>query len=103
MYASDCSVIVNAADWLFFCFSFSFECKLQEIFKDIHDAYERIEGRLKAEQFKVMCYVLVNHEPVGFTLPVFLKIVSNNQDNFIHYNSNLCSLKQPFIWELFRA
>ena len=31
----------------------SFECKLPEVFKDLHEFYEKIEGRLKAEQFKV--------------------------------------------------
>jgi len=35
---------------------------LPEIFKDIHEAYEQIDARLKAEQFKVcssdfMCFV----------------------------------------------
>ena len=27
--------------------------KLKDIFRDIHDVYKAIEGRLKAEQFKV--------------------------------------------------
>ncbi len=31
----------------------SFEVKLPEIFRDIHDTYENIDARLKAEQFKV--------------------------------------------------
>jgi hypothetical protein len=30
-----------------------FEAKLPEIFKDVHEAYEQIDARLKAEQFKV--------------------------------------------------
>ena len=34
-------------------FLFRFEPKLAEIFKDIHDAYEKIDARLRAEQFKV--------------------------------------------------
>lgn len=34
-------------------FVLSFEAKLPEIFKDIHEAYEKIDARLKAEQFKV--------------------------------------------------
>lgn len=36
-----------------FLFSFRFEAKLPEIFKDVHEAYEQIDARLKAEQFKV--------------------------------------------------
>jgi len=35
------------------CVCRSFEAKLPEIFKDIHDAKEKIDARLKAEQFKV--------------------------------------------------
>ena len=31
----------------------SFQMKLKDIFRDIHDVYKAIEGRLKAEQFKV--------------------------------------------------
>ena len=31
----------------------SFESKLSEVFKDMHDYHAQIEGRLKAEQFKV--------------------------------------------------
>ena len=34
-------------------YMFRFEAKLPEIFKDIHEAYEQIDARLKAEQFKV--------------------------------------------------
>ena len=30
-----------------------FQRKLPEIFQDVHEAYENIDGRLKAEQFKV--------------------------------------------------
>ena len=41
-----------------FSYHNSFESKLPEIFKDLHDAYEKIEGRLKAEQFKVSCKLL---------------------------------------------
>ena len=37
--------------------SCSFEAKLPEIFKDVHDSYEKIEGRLKAEQFKVRALI----------------------------------------------
>ena len=37
--------------------SCSFEAKLPEIFKDVHDSYEKIEGRLKAEQFKVRSFI----------------------------------------------
>ncbi|KAK7467769.1 hypothetical protein BaRGS_00037006 [Batillaria attramentaria] len=29
-----------------------FQAKLKDIFKDVHEVYEKIEGRLKAEQFK---------------------------------------------------
>ena len=32
----------------------SFECKLPEIFRDIHEAHQKIDARLKAEQFKVV-------------------------------------------------
>lgn len=31
----------------------SFQHKLQDIFKDVHETYAGIDGRLKAEQFKV--------------------------------------------------
>ena len=37
--------------WLFN--TFSFESKLPEIFRDIHEAHQKIDARLKAEQFKV--------------------------------------------------
>lgn len=30
-----------------------FEPKLGEIYKDIHEAYDKIDARLRAEQFKV--------------------------------------------------
>ena len=30
-----------------------FQRKLKEIFRDVHDTYDNIDGRLKAEQFKV--------------------------------------------------
>ena len=43
-----------------FSIIYSFEAKLTEVFKDIHEAYEKIEGRLKAEQFKVRWYKLLN-------------------------------------------
>ena len=33
--------------------TYRFESKLPEVFKDIHEAYEQIDARLKAEQFKV--------------------------------------------------
>ncbi len=33
--------------------SCSFESKLPEIFKDVHEAHSKIDARLKAEQFKV--------------------------------------------------
>ena len=47
-----------------------FEAKLPEIFKDIHEAYEQIDARLKAEQFKVhesdlifsICYIISNQD-----------------------------------------
>ena len=32
---------------------FSFQVKLPDIFKDIHETYIKIDSRLKAEQFKV--------------------------------------------------
>lgn len=32
---------------------YSFQHKLQDIFKDVHETYAGIDGRLKAEQFKV--------------------------------------------------
>ena len=35
------------------CVVFSFEVKLPEIFQDLHATYEKIDARLKAEQFKV--------------------------------------------------
>lgn len=31
----------------------SFESKLPEIFRDVHEAHQKIDARLKAEQFKV--------------------------------------------------
>jgi len=34
--------------------TYRFEAKLPEIFKDIHEAYDQIDARLKAEQFKVL-------------------------------------------------
>lgn len=40
---------------LFFFFS-SFQRKLKEIFRDVHETYDNIDGRLKAEQFKVNGY-----------------------------------------------
>ena len=40
---------------LLLCYDDRFEGKLPEIFKDIHESYEQIEARLKAEQFKVHC------------------------------------------------
>jgi len=47
------------------CCAYRFEAKLPEIFKDIHEAYEQIDARLKAEQFKVhsdlmflVCYII---------------------------------------------
>lgn len=41
--------------WISYCiFScYSFQHKLQDIFKDVHETYAGIDGRLKAEQFKV--------------------------------------------------
>ena len=36
---------------IFVCFSF--QRKLKEIFRDVHETYDNIDGRLKAEQFKV--------------------------------------------------
>lgn len=42
-------------------FVLSFEAKLPEIFKDIHEAYEKIDARLKAEQFKVYLSLRLLH------------------------------------------
>lgn len=39
-------------------FSCSFQNHLQAVFKDVHEAYENIESRLKAEQFKVRAFLL---------------------------------------------
>ena len=40
--------------WLYMVnIDFSFESKLPDIFKDIHELYKKIDARLKAEQFKV--------------------------------------------------
>jgi len=47
----DRSVVRNYYFILYYVYRF--EIKLPEIFKDIHEAYEQIEARLKAEQFKV--------------------------------------------------
>ena len=38
-----------------------FENKLPDIFKDVHEAYEQIDARLKAEQFKVSLYSQSNY------------------------------------------
>lgn len=44
----NCSARVSHASF----FRRYFEVKLPEIFKDVHEAYEKIDARLKAEQFK---------------------------------------------------
>ena len=51
------------------CYICRFEAKLPEIFKDIHEAYEQIDARLKAEQFKVvhsssLCFLNVRLVPL---------------------------------------
>ena len=43
-------------DSLSFCFSF--QLKLPEIYKDVHETYSSIDGRLKAEQFKVTYFTI---------------------------------------------
>ena len=46
----------------------SFENKLSEVFKDLHDYHSQIEGRLKAEHFKVS--TLTSSYLPAFTLSV---------------------------------